>query len=139
MYPHLRAARKMTDEDWERALQHASAQSLAARFAFLREKDRVGLRILLDEYPEYVRSMVDQYILYLAHPSRKSEEREEIEEDLANIRGEVNTRSAGYRVRLQARSALRRAGITRHPSRPPLDVNMYLPRTGSESETSSSS
>jgi len=122
----------MSDEDWERWLQHASARSLAERFEYLRSKDRVGLRILLDEYPEYVRSMVDQYIFYSEQPGTDAELRAEVERDLASIRREVNTRSIAYRLRLKGRSALRQAGITRHPSRPPLDVQMYLPRTNRE-------
>jgi hypothetical protein len=83
----------------------------------------------MDEYPEYVRSMVDQYIAYSDQPRNSAEMRGEIEDDLATIEREVNTRSASYQVRLKARFVLRRAGITRHPSRPPLDVQMYLPRT----------
>lgn len=126
MYPFQRPP---SDEDFEQSLQIRSAHSLAERFDYLRNHDRVGLRIVMDEYPEYVRSMVDQYIAHTEYPGGDEQLRDHVESDLASLRNAVDTNSAVYKMRLRGRSLLRAIGLTRHPSRPPLDAPMYLPRT----------
>lgn len=121
--------RPVDNDDFEKWLQAQSARTLADRFDHLVRHDRIGLRILLDEYPEYVNSMVDQYIAHTEHSESDEELRRRIEADLQTLRNVLDTNSPSYRMRLRGRRVMRAVGITRDPSRPPLDVPMYLPRT----------